>query len=244
LPTSQADVTALRDRNASVVSLAKRALSRFWGTLDLTRPEAARDALLEFMPELVATYGQAAATVAASWYEDLRARDVAGRYAAKLADSAGLEQVQKSTRYQAGALFTDNPGTMLAVLGDSVQRFVVNTSRDTIRGNAFRDKAKPTYARVPQGKTCAFCTLLASRGFVYATRESAGEFDKYHKKCDCTAVASFTDEADIPDYKPGDLYNLYQSARAASGATDIKSIAFEMRRQHPDLFTDGVVSSD
>lgn len=243
MPTSQADVLALRQRNGAVVTLAKRALSRFWDSLDLTKPEAARDALLEFMPLLVGQFGQAAATVAADWYETVRARDIAGTYGAFLADAAPAEQVASSVRFHAGQLFTDNPIALLATLGDVTQRFVVNTGRDTIRGNAFRDPVKPRYARVPQGKTCAFCTLLASRGFVYATRESAGEFDKYHKKCDCTAVASFEEEPTIEGYRPGELYNLYQSARAASGASDVKSIAFEMRRQNPDLFTDGVATT-
>jgi citrate lyase beta subunit len=35
VPTTQADVAALRQRNAAVVTLAKRALAAFWGTLDL-----------------------------------------------------------------------------------------------------------------------------------------------------------------------------------------------------------------
>lgn len=241
MPTSQADVSALRQRNAAVVTLAKRALTAFWGTLDLSRPEAARDALLQFMPELVATYGQAAATVAADWYETVRARDVAGTYSASLADSAAVEQVRKSVRFQAGNLFTDTPSLMLSTLGGAVQRYVVDTGRATIRGNASTDRARPRYARVPTGaKTCAFCSLLASRGFVYAAKATAGAFDKYHHDCDCQAVVDFTDEPRIDGYDPGILYDLYQTARAASGASDIKSIAFEMRRQFPERFTDGV----
>lgn len=244
MPTTADDVAALRGRNAAVVALAKRALNRFWSSLDLTKPEAARDALLEFMPILVEQYGQAAASAAADWYETVRGRDVPGVFTALLADAAPAEQVAASVRYQAGHLFTDNPGMMLTTLGGSLQRYVVNTGRDTIRGNASRDRARPRYARVPTGaKTCAFCSLLASRGFVYADKESAGQFDKYHHDCDCQAVADFSDDPRIEGYDPSNLYELYQSARSASGASDIRSIAFEMRRQNPDLFTDGVAGA-
>ena len=41
--------------------------------------------------------------------------------------------------------------------------------------NARRDPDRPRFARVPQGeRTCDFCLMLASRGPVYLTAESAG----------------------------------------------------------------------
>jgi hypothetical protein len=241
VPTTLADVVDLRQRNAAVVKLSNRALDNYWSTLDLSKPEAARDALVEFVPQLVGLYGQAAATVAADWYENIRARDVDGTYSASLADSPPAEQVQESVRYQAGQLFTDNPESMLVSMSGAVQRYVVNTGRETIRANAGGDPAKPRYARIPTGaKTCAFCSLLASRGFVYASESTAGEFDKYHHKCDCQAVADFSDDPRIEGYDPAQLYDLYQSARAATPGKSINEIAAEMRRQFPDKFTDGI----
>ncbi|MBK0296290.1 hypothetical protein IAE22_29520, partial [Bacillus sp. S34] len=48
-------------------------------SLDLTRPESARDELIEFVPQLVREYGDVAATVAAEWYEQVRF-DAVGAY--------------------------------------------------------------------------------------------------------------------------------------------------------------------
>jgi hypothetical protein len=233
--------SALRQRNACGGHLAKRALSAFWGTLDFTKPEAARDALLEFMPQLVTTYGQAAATVAADWYETVRARDVAGSYAAKLADAARVRAGAEVDPVSGGCLFTDNPGTMLlswgggaAVRGEHV------AGHDP--GNAFTGSAKPTYARVPQGKTCAFCTLLASRGFVYATRSLRAQFDKYHNDCDCTVVATFTDEARYSWVRPGGPLQPVPVGSGCFGCDGYQVDRVRDASQHPDLFTDGVAS--
>ncbi|WP_419060046.1 hypothetical protein [Ellagibacter isourolithinifaciens] len=54
-----------------------------------------------------------------------------------------------------------------------------------------RDKGV-TFARVPTGtETCTFCLMLASRGAVYHSRKTAGEFKHFHRNCDCKVVPSF-----------------------------------------------------
>lgn len=39
-------------------------------------------------------------------------------------------------------------------------------------------------------ETCMFCLMLTSRGAVYHTRKSAGEFKHFHRGCDCKVVPS------------------------------------------------------
>jgi hypothetical protein len=68
---------------------------------------------------------------------------------------------------------------------------------------------------VAVGDTCAFCTMLASRGAVYLSRESALSA-KFHDDCDCV-VLPFSDAGDISGYE-GALrgYNAaYYGARSA-----------------------------
>ena len=58
----------------------------------------------------------------------------------------------------------------------------------TTKHNAIRNGLR--YARVPGGKSCAFCLMLASRGFVYHSTTSAGEDEgHYHNHCHCAVVA-------------------------------------------------------
>lgn len=75
------------------------------------------------------------------------------------------------------------------VMANSMKRSL----NDTIMKNAKRDKeAGVRFARVPTGsETCAFCFMLATRGAVYHTRESAGEMGQYHPHCDCKVMPGF-----------------------------------------------------
>lgn len=247
--TTRSDVDALTDAGRGVVALARRDLDRFWAQFAGRSPELFRDALLEFVPELVRTYGDVAATVAAEWYEETRAAQVGPGFRAVVGGAVDDAAVQGSVRYAAGSLFTDNPAAGLALLSGALQRFVLYSSRDTVARNVARDPSNPRYGRVPSGThTCAFCSLMASRGFVYYTRRSAGDLgrgvgDDYHDDCDCHVVAEWdADQHHIEGYDPGRLFDMYRAAREAAGTGDPKPILAQMRAMFPDEFTDGLVA--
>ena len=96
------------------------------------------------------------------------------------------------------------------------------------------DRYGGRYARVPTGdKTCAFCLMLASRGFIYRSEDSAGEFDQYHDDCDCEVVASFdTDNSAIEGYSPDEYYKMYSDARANAVSGDTNDILSKMREMY------------
>ncbi|MFR0565116.1 hypothetical protein [Bifidobacterium porcinum] len=77
------------------------------------------------------------------------------------------------------------------------------------------DPTRPRWARVPRGRvTCAFCTMLAGRGFVYTSEEAAGGGlgNRYHNHCDCEPVPTWG-EAKLTGYDPDKLDALYRRAR-------------------------------
>lgn len=223
--------------------MARGELSRFFSALDLTRPEAVRDALLEVVPVLVREYGDLASVAAAEWYEQVHP----GRYLAQTVDGVDAAAVEGSVRFHAGELFKDNPVGTLEGLSGAVQRFVSYSGRQTVARNVNLDPARPRYGRVPSGsETCAFCELMASRGFVYTSRESAAflgsRFDDFHDLCNCQIVAEWDREAHhIEGYDPDAMYDRYLSARDASGSEDPTRILSKMREMYPDLYTDGHV---
>lgn len=222
--------------------MAQNELRGFFAAADLTRPEAVRDALVEIVPILVREYGELAATVAAEWYESVHP----GSFLAQTATSTFPETgVVDSVRYFAGDLFTDDPSKTLAGLSGALQRFVFYSGRNTVTRNVQRDPSRPRFARVTSGAhTCAFCSLMASRGFVYMNRETAGLNDHYHDDCDCQIVAEWdADKAHIEGYEPERLYDMYESARRAAGTTDVNAVAAEMRRMFPGEFTDSVTAA-
>jgi len=219
--------------------MARSELSGFFATLDLSRPEAVRDALLEVVPILVREYGDLASIAAAEWYEQVHPSS----YLALTVDGADAARVQGAVRYHAGALFSEDQAKALAGLQGSVQRFVAYSGRQTVARNVALDPLRPRFARVPSGPvTCAFCSLMASRGFVYVTKETAGLTDEFHNDCDCQIVAQWDrDSAHIEGYDPDAMYDRYLVARDAAQSSDPKVILSHMRELFPDQFTDGHV---
>jgi hypothetical protein len=225
--------------------LVKAELEAFFASLNLGRPEAVRDALTEFVPVLVEQYGAVAATIAAEFYEDMRASQGAvAPFTALTAPGVPVGAIAAKVGYLAGHLWTPTPEKMLGGLLVAADKYVKQPGRSTIAANARRENVR--WARVPTGaKTCSFCLVLASRDAVYATAQSAGDSgsgygDKYHGDCDC-AVVRIAKPSDYPaDYLPDDYLAKYEAARDAAGGTDIKSVAAAMRREFPDAVRDGV----
>lgn len=88
-------------------------------------------------------------------------------------------------------------------MSQDVYTEVYHHANRTMIHNAIKNKLR--YARVPMGNACAFCLMLATRGFVYYTQTSAGE-DKghYHVHCHCKIVAGKKDTT-VTGYKPNGL---------------------------------------
>lgn len=51
-----------------------------------------------------------------------------------------------------------------------------------------------------QGRTCAFCAMLALRGFAYTNQEAAGgEGNAFHHDCDCRIIPTWGEQT-LPNY--------------------------------------------
>lgn len=88
-------------------------------------------------------------------------------------------------------------------------------------GNRPTSYHRVRFARVPSGReTCDFCVTLASRGFVYHSKDSADLYGHMHANCDCVIVPSFVGAAvAIAGYDPGELYDQYLETRFAPGGS-------------------------
>lgn len=243
--TSRADVERLAGATRSVADLAVEQLQDFYLSLDLSTPDLIREALLEVVPEIVRECGPVAGTAAAEWFEDVRAAEVGGRFSALLGPDAESAAVVGSVRALASDAALARPDALLSLLSGAVQRHVSYSARATVARNAAHDPLRPRFGRVPRGaKTCAWCTMLASRGFVYHSKRSAGVVaEDFHDDCDCAIVTEWDrDEQHIAGYDPDRLYRLYLDGLESlgPGSHSRAAIAAAMRRAHPDAFTDGV----
>lgn len=234
---TRADVVRFQRAANTLSGLAQRDLARIWPRLPLNNPAVTRDALLDLVPALTATYGDPAAAVAADWYTDLRSASGApGRHAVVLADPPPVAAVEARVRYGVGPLFAGDAAMTYRFLTGLVEELVKQPARDTIDANTASDRARPLYARVPTGaETCAFCLLLASRGAVYGSERAAElrrDGQRYHSDCDCAPTPIWPGDTLPGGYDPDALFAQYQEARAAAGwGADEKAILAELRFQ-------------
>jgi hypothetical protein len=231
---SRADVEEYAQANQDIRTLVLADLAAFWATLDTLDALATRNALLEVVPLLVAQYGETAASIAADFYDRLREQaSPKGRVTAVLGDPVDVEELRGQIRWSIDPLFSANPDPKAALgrLQIKVDEFTLQPGRDTIATSAAKDPAKAHWARVPVGKTCAFCLTLASRGPVYRSAESAGQARKFHGDCDCTPTPYWYGDPHPEGYDPDALYQQYADARDEVGSYRLKPILAEIRSQ-------------
>ena len=162
--------------------------------------------ILDFAYALVQRYGEASAELACEMYEAL------AEYSGALVAAA-----EPATVATFGETAQQIYGTMLrttdaAAISASAGRLVKLASVDTMMQNALRDGAE--WAWIPQGDTCAYCLMLASRGWEKASAKAIkkGHAEHIHSNCDCTYVVRFNDRVSVEGYDPDALYDQYISA--------------------------------
>ena len=97
---------------------------------------------------------------------------------------------------------------LIARVGASADRIILNGARQTTLGNVARDSQATGWSRVTVGGGCAFCLMLASRGLVYRSRQTASF--AAHDSCRCGAQPTFK----------GETYRKSPVGRAASRLWD------------------------
>lgn len=181
-----AEVEEHRQAVAALVTLARRQLAAVWQRLDLQDVDATTAALRPVLYELMGTYGTAAASLGADWYEDVReVAGAAGRFTASLVELPDQGRTDSLVRWGTRPLvpqempdvdeyeFEPDPDAALSRIDGGLQRIIADADRDTIEENIDADPARPLFARHASANACAFCALLATRGAVYRSETSA-----------------------------------------------------------------------
>lgn len=181
-----------------------------------------REAAKLIMEGFVQGYDDVAAEFAAQWY-DRRAEQGGARLdQAVTMTTYRPDAVDAVARYQAKKLAKGGDAAFAKACGEFARDDAFRSLNETISANVGRDKGKGVrFARVPTGfETCTFCLMLASRGAVYHTRKTAGEFKHFHRRCDCKIVPGFGDDPDaelVEGVRPKELYELYKQFKDIDG---------------------------
>lgn len=191
-------VGQLTEVNRQLIRYLERDLAELFGMLNLTDPEAVRDALLEIAPQLVQVYGEQAAVGSAEWYEAVRRSQVGGQYYAAPAAGVDPAVIERNVRYAASDLFTDNPEMTLSKLSGALQRHVLGASRETIILNTEKDREAYGWHRIARAAGCDFCVMLSQRGAVYKRRNAGFAA---HDSCHCRIAPSWDPNAPEVDVR-------------------------------------------
>lgn len=157
-----------------------------------------REQVKAVLEPVILAFSEAASELAAEWY-DAEAEGHGYKLPAAVTCVDGCGDVVDSTvRYQIRKLMDGDAEGFARACGALARDAAARQLNATIIANAKRDKGSGVrFARVTTGReTCAFCYMLASRGAVYHTRETAGQFSHYHRNCDCKVVPGFEDDPD------------------------------------------------
>lgn len=178
---------------------ALRDMIAVWRLLDPANVDATFPGYFQAAKAIIAHYKNLSASAAAQYYRAFRTAEgivgpvdvaflsalaneqamtsllVTGPIAVKVASRNGA-----SPEVAAAKAFTQTQG--------AVRRLVQEGGRDTLDATIRRDRRAIGYARVTDGKPCAFCAMLASRGAVY--KESTVRF-RAHDHCGCTSEPVF-----------------------------------------------------
>lgn len=117
----------------------------------------------------------------------------------------------------------------------------VQAGRDTVDFAFQRDRRALAVARGTGPDPCAFCAMLASRGFVYKTKSGAtstskettrkgndGVFEdgdavrKFHLNCHCYPIVRWVDSPDVPELSKKFLADWKKITAAHSGADKLR----------------------
>jgi len=158
-------------------------------------------ALFDTLPALLDTWGVAAASAAADWYDEHRAAaDVKGRFRAIVEPiDLGAEAL---AGWAAQPLSLPEPDLMTAQYRaeGGVQKRLVNAANKTVTHSAAEDPNAKGYMRQTRAGACKFCLMVASRGGVYTKTSSTFAC---HEHCYCQAIPAWGGKAlPVGPYKP------------------------------------------
>lgn len=205
------DTNRLAAANKKISDSAQQAAQEVLQKIASAPTEAARIALIdELIPAVASQYSEQIAMAAAKWYEEVRADalpDVDDGFEASLAQTYSKKAIVEEIHDH----ILSNRNKFDEAIVDAMDRWIKIPGRATIAENCKRDPKKPRYALVPQGKTCAFCTMLAGRGFVYKSEKTA---HKMHNHCDCVACPEWNANPNkIRGYDPDALSDEWDKAK-------------------------------
>lgn len=220
---------AHRQAQARLGAVVVRQILATWPLLDPEDLDASVRRWLAVTVPLVASNRRTSARLAANYLTTFRALELGVEVepaSPVLAEDVDTRQVATSLVVTGPAVVRralargDQPARALRLAqttsARAAMRHVLNGGRETVTGTVQTDRQALGWARATSGRSCAFCSMLASRGPVYRS-EATADFHS-HDGCNCSTEPVYRRDAAWP---PGSdrFAALWAEAKAADGDT-------------------------
>lgn len=141
------------------------------------------------------------------------------------------DEVDKIVRYQAGKLKRDDVAGFVTQVTKAARQLTHRAANRTVLKNGLINEGQTRFARILTGlDNCTFCVMLASRGFEYASEQSASLFGHNHRNCDCIVVAGPKDADSIEGFDHQELYDLWRDLEELDADESLTSEQKKARR--------------
>lgn len=168
----------------------------------------------------ISKYGEASASLACEMYNSIAQKEEANVPEAEPAEIASYDEI-------AQAIVGTTPDQHAGVVG----RFVKQAGEDTMLQNAARDGAE--FAWTPGGTGCAFCLVLASRGWQHVSKRTLRKMGPdgnwihakhIHPNCKCEYSIRFSEDTDVDGYDPEKYLEWYNQSEGTTPDEKIASL--------------------
>lgn len=196
-----------RAAQARLQALVVRDTARVFPFLDVNNLDKSFGKFVEAMLAVITARRTISASLGATYYQQIRKDyNLGDVYIPQLETNPNSDQVFTSMLVTGPVAIKNSLAkgvdaqrardAALTTVAKAAQRHVINGGRATILGAVRRDRRSLGWARLTDGKPCAFCALLASRGPAYKSQTTASF--KSHDGCGCTPVPVFDVNAPWP----------------------------------------------
>lgn len=160
----------------------------------------AREASIGIMQDCLSVYGDKAQALSAEMFDEIcEAEGIDADPGEMFDDVIDSSRLAGKVHYYAGKLVDGDWDGYAGSNADLAAYYVHRSALENMARNCYKNGVR--YARVPTGReTCAWCYMLSSRDFAYASDQSAAAAS--HDGCDCVIVPGVKGVTKIDGYDP------------------------------------------
>ena len=214
---SQADWNKYRKKQASLCEEAADKMVEWLeskgGYININTNE-----IVSYAYALSTKYGEGTASLAAQMYDDIARVSKKELPSAEVAQTASLGEIKRAVNAVTENVTTDK--NVASVVSKSVKQ----AGADTMLKNAIRDGAQ--FAWVPGGDGCAYCLMIASKGWQNASKSvlSGNHAEHIHPNCMCEFVIRFDKDSGVKGYDPTEYKKVFEDAEGKTSSEKLNSI--------------------